>query len=198
MTDHSVLRAGLRLSGDTRIALALGDRNIFYRGDAACPYGRQSTKRREPFAAIVLHHNLPHRSLQGLISYQIAGDTKRGGHFGYHFYISQDGQIVQGAPLSVRTNHIKGLGYRARKPFGEIAQNRNAIGVTCVGAERSDGSEPTESQISCSVDLVQALCGAFDISPENVFGHGEIQSDRHPAEGTHIAKLIRSQGKDRR
>ncbi len=195
MPRRSPTPSVLRLCADERIALSLGDNEICYRGDSTCEYGRQATKNLEPFAAVVLHHNPPHRSLNWLIDYQINGDTGRGGHFGYHFYVSRDGEMYQGAPLSVRTNHIKGLGYRVRKEFGRIAQNRNSIGITCVSAEQPDGFAPTPAQTDTTVSLVRALCDAFDIPLANVFGHGEIQSDRHPQEGTSIAEFIRSGAK---
>jgi hypothetical protein len=45
------------------------------------------------------------------VKYQHNGDASRGGnHFGYHVYAFPSGDIVQGAPLSVRTNHIKPRG----------------------------------------------------------------------------------------
>jgi N-acetylmuramoyl-L-alanine amidase-like protein len=192
MPDRPLLCSALRISSDGRIALACGNTEIDYRGDDACPYGRQATRDLEPYSAIVLHHNPPYRSLDWLIMYQISGDASRGGHFGYHFYITQDGKIVQGAPLTVRTNHVKGSGFRVRKEFGRLAQNRNAIGITCVGAERPDGSEPTTEQMKTTTSLVQAICRDFNIPFTNVFGHGEVQSDRHPEEGTGIAELVRS------
>ncbi len=182
----------LRMSADGAIAFSFGDQEICYRGRSSCEYGRLATKAKEPFCAVILHHNPPHRSLDWLIDYQLKGDETRGGHFGYHFYVVDDGRVHQGAPLTVRTNHIKGLGYKVRKDFGKIAENRNSIGVTCVGAERPEGFVPTRLQKAATISLVRSLSHTFDIPIENVFGHGEIQSDRRYQEGASIAAYIRS------
>ena len=182
-----------QFTDDGQILLSCGDARIRYRGSTTCPYGRLATKNQRPFEAVVVHHNPPKRSLDWLIDYQIAGDLNRNGHFGYHFYVTADAEIIQGAPLNVRTNHIKGLGYKARKKFGAIAQNNNSLGVTCVGAEHADGFKPTEVQTEMVISLVSSVCQCFEIPYEHVFGHGEIQTDRHPTEGASIAKYIRDQ-----
>ncbi|MEL6647048.1 MAG: peptidoglycan recognition family protein [Pseudomonadota bacterium] len=181
-----------RLSADGDRAVALDGADIHYRGDSGCDYGRLATKSKEPFAAIILHHNPPYRSCAWLIDYQIKGDAARGGHFGYHFYVEGDGGVFQGAPLTVRTNHVKGLGYRVRTDVGRMAQNSNSIGITCVGAETAQGSAPTAAQQTITIALVTGLCTAFEIPFENVFGHGEVQSDRHPTEGALMAQMIRA------
>ena len=172
--------------------MACGDLNIHYRGSEACPYGRLATQSREAFSSIVLHHNPPQRTLDWLIDYQLSGDPRRKGHFGYHFYVADNGDVIQGAPLSARTNHVKGLGYRARSEFGREARNENAIGITCVGAEKPEGFAPTAEQVRSVCQLVNSLSEQFDIPLERVFGHGELQTDRDPTEGASIAQYIRS------
>ena len=185
-------QSSLRLSAAGAVALSLDGAAIHYCGQSGCDYGRLATKAKEAFAAIILHHNPPHRSRDWLMAYQINGDPTRGGHFGYHFYIEQDGVVYQGAPLTVRTNHVKGLGYRVRTDIGRIAQNSNAIGITCVGAEEPEGSAPTVCQKTTTLSLVQGLFAVFGIPREHVFGHGEVQSDRHPTEGAALAQQIRN------
>ena len=125
-----------------------------------------------------------------MIRYQIDGDPGRDGHFGYHFYIDPNGQVFQGAPLTKRTNHVKPLHRSERTAVGRIASNTSAIGVSCVKA--GPRYDPTPQQVATQDRLVQALAAAFGISLANVFGHGELQTDRHPDEGTREAAKIRS------
>ena len=166
-----------------------GGMTIIYRGDANCPDGRSATANRKQFDSIILHHNAAHLTTDWLIRYQIDGDTARGGHFGYHFYIDPNGSIYQGAPMGKRTNHVKPLSRLERKPFGRVATNNSAIGVTCVKA--GPIYTPTAQQIAAQETLVRALAAAYGIPFSNVFGHGEIQSDRDHREGTSEASKIR-------
>ena len=163
---------------------------ITYRGDHKSPYGRSATAHKRDFSSIVLHHNAPNLSTDWLIDYQIEGDAKRGGHFGYHFYIAPNGAIFQGAPMGKRTNHVKSPTHAKRKSFGRIASNSSSIGITCVKAAPYYSS--TAQQIASQDKLVQALAGAYGISFANVFGHGEIQSDRDAREGASQAQKIRA------
>ncbi|MBY6068816.1 trypsin-like peptidase domain-containing protein [Leisingera aquaemixtae] len=165
---------------------------ISYRGDANSPYGKSATQNQRPFNSIVLHHNSPTHSTNWLINYQIDGDMARGGHFGYHFYIDPNGEIFQGAPLTKRTNHVKRPNHAKRKAFGRIASNNGSIGVTCVKA--GPHYSPTHAQIAAQDALVTALAAAYDIPLSNVFGHGEIQSDRDHREGASQASKFRGSG----
>jgi V8-like Glu-specific endopeptidase len=171
------------------VAQGSGDLVLTYRGDATSPYGRSATAHRQDFSSVVLHHNAPNLSTDWLIQYQIDGDAVRGGHFGYHFYIAPNGVIFQGAPMNKRTNHVKPPTHTQRKSFGRIASNSSSIGITCVKA--APHYSPTTAQIISQDKLVQALAGAYGFSFANVFGHGEVQSDRDHREGTPQAQKIR-------
>lgn len=174
------------------VAHGSGGLTISYRGDANAPYGRSATRNRRPFNSIVLHHNSPTHSADWLINYQIVGDTARKGHFGYHFYIDTDGTIFQGAPLTKRTNHVKPPNHIKRKPFGRIASNNGSIGITCVKA--GPHYSPTAAQTAAQDALATALAAAYKIPMSNIFGHGEIQSDRDYREGASEASKLRGTG----
>lgn len=174
------------------VAIGSGGLEITYRGDASSPYGRSATASRRAFDSIVLHHNAANLTTDWLIRYQIDGDSTRGGHFGYHFYIDPTGAIFQGAPMGKRTNHVKSPSRSQRKTFGRIASNNSSIGVTCVKA--GPAYSPTAAQIAAQDQLVAALAGAYGIAFTNVFGHGEIQSDRSAHEGASQAQKIRGWG----
>ena len=80
--------------------------NIDDQSDPNFGYGESATANAQPFKGIVFHHTSSD-SLQNEVAYGKTKDAKRGGAFGYHYYIGQDGKVVQGAPLDKRTNHIK-------------------------------------------------------------------------------------------
>ncbi len=188
---------GLALSGDGKRLLPSGGLTIAYRGDDACPYGVTATNNRAAFAAIVLHHNSPVHTTDWYVQYQIDGDPGRGGHhFGYHIYVAPDGRIIQGAPMTKRTNHVSGDN-RVRRSIGRFANNTNAIGITCseaglVSGDRTVGSRPTQAQTDAVFSLVWLLCDLYGIPFSHVWGHGEIQTTRHRSEGSAQAQEIRS------
>lgn len=166
---------------------------IEYRGNDRCPYGRSATASRLPFEAIVVHHTSPRHSTDWYVQYQIDGDPARGGHFGYHFYIAPSGRIIQGAPLTKRTNHVKPSGAPQRQALGRHANNTNAIGITCAEAGKPS-FQPTQAQLQSLRLLAVALCDVFEIDRRRIYGHGEIQTDRHETEGRSAAESLRGQG----
>lgn len=172
-------------SASAHVMTTLNDLEIINKSDANCPYGKSATRYKKPFEAVVVHHTSPRFDTLWYINYQIEGDSERGGHFGYHFYVSPEGIIYQGAPMDKRTNHVSSTAHRYS--FGERAKNANAIGVVCA----SVNGAPTTKQFEQAYRLIQALCNKYQISSKNVFGHGEIQSNREANEGRALAKKIR-------
>lgn len=165
--------------------------SIDYRGVATCPYGRSATQNQRPFEAIVVHHTGDTHTTDWYVQYQIDGDPGRGGHhFGYHFYIAPDGLIIQGAPLTKRTNHVKRSSHARRRDFGRHANNTNALGITCAEAGKPD-FQPTPEQLTSLNRLVRAIAPYYGIGFDRIYGHGEIQTDRHPSEGTSAAAALR-------
>lgn len=183
-------RPALSLSDTKDEVKGVSGLDIEYRGRRDCPYGEAATSAKKPFAGLVIHHTSPDHTLDWYVQYQIDGDRKRGGHFGYHFFIGDEGKIIQGAPLTKRTNHINPE-VRVRREFGKQIQNTNSIGITCVGAGRPEGFSPSPAQVDAVNKLAFALCDLYSISFLSVFGHGEIQTNRHKTEGAALAKAIR-------
>ncbi|MBJ3777470.1 N-acetylmuramoyl-L-alanine amidase [Acuticoccus mangrovi] len=184
-------RPYIRLDGAQAVATGFDGLKISYKGDAGCPYGIVATQGRRPFTGIILHHTQPGKSAAWYVRYQIDGDSDRGGHFGYHFYIGEDGTVLQGAPLDKRTNHISSKA-DIRRSIGSHLRNSNAIGVSFVGAGFPSGSKPTPFQEAAAEVLVYALADHYEIPFDSVFGHGEIQRNRMASEGRDVAQRIRS------
>ena len=138
--------------------------NIIYRADPNAPYGISATRGAQPFRFIVLHHTGTQGSLDSVVRYGHRRDARRGGSFGYHFYVGKDGTIVQGAPLSRRTNHVK---------TGGAVRNENTIGIAAVGV-----GDVTGAQTQRMVALTRAVQQQFKIGNTQIFGHGEVQSNK--------------------
>lgn len=187
-------RPAIDIRSGGKVAVGRNGLQIEYRGKDSCPYGKSATRNRKAFEAIVVHHTGRSHSTDWYVQYQIDGDPGRGGHhFGYHFYIAPDGDIIQGAPLTKRTNHVRGSNANVRVNFGRHANNTNAIGITCARAGyRSRGFSPTAAQIRSLEALTIALCDQFDIDFSQIYGHGDIQTDRRSLkEGQSAARKMR-------
>jgi len=139
--------------------------NIVYRGDPNFAYGRSATASAQPFSNIVIHHTANDHDLDWYVNYGQTVDAERGGAFGYHFYIGPNGEIVQGAPLSARTNHI------LPTAEGVTARNNNSVGISIVGGDAG----VTPAAQAAATRLGQALMQQYGIQPTGVFNHGELQ-----------------------
>jgi len=155
--------------------------NIDYRGDPNHVYGRSASADPLPFQGIVFHHTADGTTMDAISRYGHMVDEARGGSFGYHFMVGPDGSIIQNAPLSKRTNHVldhNNIGIN----------NRNAIGVSLVGAE----SGATPAQQAAAQQLAMALGQSFGIGADRIFGHAEVQNNKQPHEGVDIATAVRA------
>jgi hypothetical protein len=174
----------------------------------ANPRIRYSRAVRKKIRGIVVHCNYPcggkscdpppsaKRALS-LVQYLHNGDRRRGGRFGYHFYISQEGKVLQGAPLSQATNHIKGPRSPKRKPDApKYFSNASTIGISIVGAcDPSYGRNRehiTSWALEAALKTVKAVQKRFELPCDAIRGHGEMQSDRWSVEGVTVARIVRN------
>lgn len=155
------------------------------RFDPSFHFGKTATRSKKPFEGVVFHHTSAEskHDAEWLADYGNRVDKGRGGAFGYHLLIDRDGQVVQAAPFDKRTNHIA-----SGSDTG--LSNRNAIGISLVGAE---GGRETEAQIESAKQVYKRLLKEFpSIDPSKVYGHGEIQSNRQEGEGKLLAEMLRA------
>ena len=120
-------------------------------------------------------------------------DSSRGGSFGYHFLIGGDGRVIQTAPLSKRTNHVKPHEHRTSQLH---LINNNTISVSLHGGYMGEGVDAvhipaSEQQLSVAYALVLELSKQFNVSISNCWGHGEVQNDRMPEEALELARKCR-------
>lgn len=190
-----------RAAADPEDVLSVPGYAVAYWGDPNASYGKGVTDRKKPFRAIAIHYTVA-KPVLNFVKYQHNGDDRRGGSYGYHVYIGQDGSITQGAPLSVRTNHIKRRGHSKRSRLvGKWADGSDTIGVSFVGACETAGRsitdvkcigwQATDAQKAAGAAAIVAIMKRYDISPCHVWGHGELQRDRRRYEGRDVAKAIR-------
>lgn len=193
-----------RVQAQPRDILFVEAREVVYWGRPDATYSRYATRSKVSPVAIVVHFNLPRQPVN-LIRYGHAADPERGNaSYGYHFYIARDGRIMQGAPLSRRTNHVKFRTNGKRRETARHVWSGNSIGVSLVGAcdprqaplaghPLQCGREtPTPAQLSAGMAVIQTLQKRFGIACKAVFGHGELQFDRQSFEGLTLSKIARA------
>jgi hypothetical protein len=181
---------------------------VAYWGRPDVPYGTRVTREASRPVGVVIHYTRriapserwPNPSLR-FVQYQHNGDKSRGGSYGYHVYVSRSGEVIQGAPLSKRTNHIKPKGHRLRSKVGANLDGSNAIGVGATGACKLKADvlpkvrcakwEAPPRQEAAIIASVKAIQKRFGIPCKAVYGHGELQMDRRNFEGTALAKKLR-------
>lgn len=176
---------------------------IAYWGDPAAGYSKYATRGRRPPEAIIVHHTAA-KPVKNLVNYGHVSDANRGGaSFGYHFYIGRDGNVVQGAPLSRRTNHIKFKTHKQRRDTAKHLWSGNTIAVSLVGgcdpmmrprwANWSECSEEfiTPQQLDAGLIVIRALQSKFALKCEEVYGHGDLQFDRESFEGERLSRMAR-------
>lgn len=172
----------------------------------AKPDGRYSvggTLRQSKPQAVVVHYTYV-RPVLAVVASGHRRDFSRGGHvYGYHFYVGRGGGIVQGAPLSKRTNHIKSKARPQRKPVARHLWSGNTIALSLVGgcdallrpSWRRWGmcaeEYVTEAQLKAGLALIRAIQERYDIPCAEVYGHGDLQSDRASFEGATLTRMAR-------
>lgn len=151
--------------------------NIRYAGNPDFHYGKSASANAAPFEGVVFHHTADGTDLDAMVNYGQRVDGERGGAFGYHFYIGPDGEIVQGAPLNKRTNHIR--------PTENVGlRNSNALGISLVGSEK--GATPAQQEAALRLaEQINAQMGV-----ETFYGHGQIQNNRQAQEGRAATEAV--------
>lgn len=176
---------------------------ISYWGDPEARYSSYATRKRRPPVAIVVHFTAA-KPVKNLVTYGHVSDPNRGGaSFGYHFYIGRDGHIVQGAPLSRRTNHIKFKTNKKRRDTARHLWSGNTLAVSLVGGcdplmrprwgawQQCSEEYVTGEQLQAGLTLIRALQAKFALKCDEVYGHGDLQFDRESFEGMRLSRLAR-------
>ncbi len=85
---------------------------------------------------------------------------------GYHYVILNDrhdtkdeGTLEKGRPIHLQGAHVAGI-------------NHMSVGICCVG--KGDAEPFSAKQMKAMLDLIAELRRRFDVPPENVIGHREV------------------------
>ncbi|HUS97233.1 MAG TPA: peptidoglycan recognition family protein [Hyphomicrobiaceae bacterium] len=183
--------------------LQIPGHEIAYWGDPGARYSKYATKAKRAPLAIVVHHTAV-KPVQNLVSYGHQTDANRGGaSFGYHFYIGRQGSIVQGAPLSRRTNHIKSKNHSNRTGVAAQLWSGNTISVSMIGGcdpmlrpdwnawDRCRKEFLTRRQVDAGLAVIKAIREKYSLPCGEVYGHGDLQTDRQSFEGVTLSRLAR-------
>ena len=88
------------------------------------------------------------------------------GDIGYHYAIGQFGSVMEGRPINYIGAHVG------------TPHNLDSIGVCLLGD--FSYTMPTEAQITKLVPLLVNLCKTHGISPDNIMGHRDMDSNYGP------------------
>jgi len=179
--------------------------DIAYWGKPDARYSNYATKGKEKPRGIVVHFTRV-RPVLWMVKYGHVRDKNRGGaSFGYHFYIGRDGKVVQGAPLSKRTNHIKSTKRKERTAVARHLWSGNTIGISMVGGcdkllrpnawwmvTNCSGEFLTPEQIKSGLAVIEALQKRYEMDCGEVHGHGALQTDRDDFEGATLTKRAKA------
>lgn len=159
--------------------------------DADLPFGRGATRNQQPIEGIIVHHPAVPKSwsIEDLIEL-INNPRPDGHHYGYTFAFDVDGLIYQTAPLTKRTNHFR-TSRHVRREKGAHLNNKNAIGFCFHLADHNEGMAPNKDQVASGKRVYQALASILK-RPLPVYGHGQVQTNRHELEGRVFAELALS------
>lgn len=78
---------------------------------------------------------------------------------GYHFVVRRDGRVEPGRPLEFAGAHVAGC-------------NSRSVGICCEG--HGDYEPHTGPQRAALLELCRALMARFDVPPDRVLGHREV------------------------
>jgi hypothetical protein len=143
------------------------------------------------WTSIVVHHSASDKSSpQSMHLYHL---TQRGWKhgLGYHFVVGNgigypEGQVFVGSRWK---RQLTGAHCRSRRGsfFGAWRPdnyfNEHGVGVCLIG--NFEKSRPTERQLRALAELLAFLCDAGGISPNRIYGHGEV-TGRTLCPGKHV------------
>ncbi len=178
---------------------------IAYWGKPDARYSNYATKGKEKPVGIVVHFTRA-KPVLWMVKYGHVQDKSRGGaSFGYHFYIGRDGKVAQGAPLSKRTNHIKSTKRKERTQIARHLWSGNTIGISMVGGcdrllrpnawwrvTNCSDEFLTDAQFKSGRALIKAIQERYNMRCREVYGHGELQTDRDNFEGATLTRRVRA------
>ena len=82
------------------------------------------------------------------------------GGIGYHFVITESGEIQNGRPLYWQGAHVSG-------------HNRGTIGICLIGRESF-----TDAQFASLSNLTKGLMATYKLEKKDVVGHGELDKGK--------------------
>lgn len=140
----------------------------------------------------------PMKDVGGMVFHHTAGTSfddamttlnRRG--LGAQYIIDRDGSVYRTFPEGRSAIHMREPGSRYRKDRSQPSSgygNANLIGVEVVGLDNND---ILPEQVQAATRLARGLSTQYGFPLENIWGHGELQSNKQGSEGMQIVSAIR-------
>jgi hypothetical protein len=130
---------------------------------------------RQKTEGVIIHHT-------GGNSLDVAVRTLQARKLSYHYLVDRDGRIVNILPDNLVGWHAGNTDKMPR------INNSNTVSISMVA---KDDTDVTPQQIASATSLENKLSQKYGFPKTNVYGHGEVTSNKHPKEGYTIASAIR-------
>lgn len=142
------------------------------------PLKHYNSRRGRPIDAIILHYPAPNLAHKHPYSVDAIHQSLNKHKLSYHYYITQNGHVVQFVPNEKRAWHA-GRG----SLHGEDDPNTYSIGV-CL---QNNGGEPyTLRQMQALAKLCSSLCKQHSIPFNRIVGHEHVSPKRKQDPGGHF------------
>ena len=126
----------------------------------------------------VLHHTAGEGTAQDVMSVL---NNRKGGALGVQFIIDKEGNLFKGLPTGTKGKHVDSSKQTGAGPTD--LTNSTSQGVEIIG------SDDTKINLyQCKTALI--LARSLGYSKENIYAHGEIQSNKMPSEGATCKRYI--------
>jgi hypothetical protein len=124
---------------------------------------------------LVIHHTAGHGTVDGVVQ------TFKERGYPAHYIIDREGVIHQILPDNAQGRHIK------NSQNGNGMTNANTLGVEIIA---DDDADVLPAQVEAAKRLYGTLNQKYGLKPDQVVGHGSINSHKQATEGSTVARSI--------
>lgn len=126
----------------------------------------------------ILHHTGSVGSAEDVINVL---NNRENGALGVQFIIDEDGNLYRGLPAGSKGQHVASSKKKSGAP--KDLSNSTSQGVEIVG---SDDTKISLNQCKTALLLIKSL----GYEKSNIYGHGEVQSNKSPTEGATCKRYV--------
>ena len=129
---------------------------------------------------LIIHHTHTPRKTTPFINIKNYHMSKGWSDIGYHFFITNDGRIWKGRPVTITGRHAK-----------DSRMNYKSLGICVAG--NFDIEEPSKLQLKSLIKIIRTLQQDYKIKDKNIIGHREVKGSFTTCPGDSLLEWLLSQ-----